>query len=310
MDAATALAAEPSAAPDLVPAAADGRLRRVPRLLVARRWGLIAMIGVALVGAGLADLRVWPPLATVMSASMVPTINTGDVVVLKRMQALPRVGDVVAVTVPDAARTRYGYPPEVVHRVVRVSPAGEITTKGDARPRPDPFVSPRAAVRAKVIATVPAAGRVLAFLTSGLGLLWLAGGAMLLIVMPLLDRQRDTQRREAQSAASLQSQLQALSEELSRLHTDLAAQARQDHELERRLRDLIGDAIARSHQDNAGAHEHRANPAPDADPGPPAAPLIRPRSGGLLGALGRFTRTTRRASTPAPPGDGPTRSPR
>src|SRR3954466_7593291 len=100
-----------------------------PRLRV--RWFVAAAVVAAVVGS-LVALGVWPPFATVMSASMEPTIDTGDVVVLGKLGRPPQVGDVLAVTVPDEARRRYGYPPTVVHRVVNVSPAGRISTKGDA----------------------------------------------------------------------------------------------------------------------------------------------------------------------------------
>src|SRR5213078_4312696 len=105
---------------------------------------------------------------------------TGDVVLLKHMDRAPRVGDVIAVSVPDQARSRYGYPPVVVHRVVTIAPNGDITTKGDARHRPDPFTVKRGSVSSRVVATIPAAGHVFAFFTSTLGLVWLAGGVLLL----------------------------------------------------------------------------------------------------------------------------------
>src|SRR3954447_195659 len=106
------------------------------RLGLVRRVGAgrlaVAFLAVALV-AGLGYLRAWPPLATVMSGSMSPTIDTGDVVVLGHIDGAPHVGDVIAVRVPGAARSRYGYPPQVVHRIVRIAPDGSLRTKGDAR---------------------------------------------------------------------------------------------------------------------------------------------------------------------------------
>src|SRR4051794_30932489 len=98
---------------------------------------LIALLAVlALAGFAFGYLGTWPPVATVMSGSMSPTIKTGDMVVLKRIHSLPKVGDIIAVPVPEAARSRYGSPPIVTHRVVRVAPDGAITTKGDARKAP------------------------------------------------------------------------------------------------------------------------------------------------------------------------------
>src|SRR3712207_1481252 len=71
-------------------------------------WLLIATLALAAV-AGVGYLRVWPPLATVMSASMAPTIDTGDMVVLKRLDRPARKGDIVSIRVPDEARRRFGY---------------------------------------------------------------------------------------------------------------------------------------------------------------------------------------------------------
>ena len=190
---------------------------RRPRALPLRRgWAALAVLGVLVAGA-LGYLRMWPPLATVMSASMEPTIRTGDMVVLKRLDGPAHVGQVVSVSVPDEARSRYGYPPVVIHRVLAVARDGSVTTKGDARKDPDPFKSPRTALTATVVGKLPAGGRVVAFLSSGMGLTWLASGVLLLLAMPLLDRQRDA--RESESG-ELRAQLATISEELAALRHD------------------------------------------------------------------------------------------
>lgn len=191
--------------------------------LVSWRWFAIVAV-MFVVFAGLAFLRVWPPLATVMSGSMSPTINTGDMVVLQRLDRPARVGDIVVVNVPDDARSRYGYPPVVIHRIFRIAADGTATTKGDARKEPDPFTIPRRAIGAHVIAHVPGGGRVLAFLTSPLGLLWLGGGGLMLIGLPLLERRRDGQRTVAGELqqlrverTSVEERCDALSQELARV---------------------------------------------------------------------------------------------
>src|SRR4051812_28257531 len=117
-----------------------------PPLCVARpplrgKW-LVAGALLAAAMLALAYLQTWPPLATVMSGSMAPTIDTGDVVVLKRLDRPARVGDIVSIPVPDEARARFGYPPVVIHRIVGIGPDGAITTKGDAHRTPDPFTVP------------------------------------------------------------------------------------------------------------------------------------------------------------------------
>jgi signal peptidase I len=187
------------------------------------RWPALAAALVVVLG-GLGFLRTWPPLATVMSGSMAPTIDTGDMVLLKKLDGAPRIGDVVTVAVPAEARNRFGYPPVVIHRIVKIDALGTVTTKGDAYAKADPFDVPSSALSTKVVATVPAAGRVFAFLGSTLGLLWLAAGAVLLVGMPLLDRHRDAQRRELDERDDVRSALQSVTEELALLRAERLAE--------------------------------------------------------------------------------------
>lgn len=261
---------------------------RVAALLArVRRRGawIAAALAAAAAAGGFAYLQTWPPLAIVESGSMTPTIRTGDVVLLQRLGRAPRVGDVVAVTVPDAARSRYGYPPEVIHRVVRIAPNGDLTTKGDALKTADPFTTRHGTVSSRVVATIPAAGRALAFLTSTLGMVWLAAGALLLIAMPQLDRRRDRDERERESIAGLHEKLETVSGELARLRSEAGAES---YALDRRLATLIREsdetqrrlAAAVAALDEAG---RRPLPgAPGGDPIAPAAdeegwPLVAPR---------------------------------
>jgi signal peptidase I len=181
-----------------------------------------AIVALGLVGFGFGYLGSWPPVATVMSGSMAPTIGTGDMVLFKRLAGPPRVGDVVAVTVPDEARARYGYPPQVIHRVVRIAPNGAITTKGDAKPTPDPFTVPASSVHTRVLFAVPAAGRIVAFLSSPMGLLWLAAGGVLLVGLPLFERRQATEESEQDALAAMRAELHTISEEITRIRTEPA----------------------------------------------------------------------------------------
>src|SRR5947209_941177 len=204
MESATITALPPAAA-----AAERPSRRRLPR----PRWWALGAGAAALLAAALVWLGTWPPIATVMSGSMAPHINTGDVVLLGRI-GTPRVGDVVAVSVPDAARKRYGYPPEVIHRVIRIA-GGRLQTKGDALHSPDPFTVPVNSVRAHVVFTLPAAGRVFAFLESPLGLLWLAIGGVLLVGMPLVEQRRAHEAEEQAALGALHDELRTISAELA-----------------------------------------------------------------------------------------------
>jgi signal peptidase I len=184
--------------------------RRAPRPRPA--WILLAALALA-AAAGVGHLRVWPPLATVMSASMAPTIDTGDMVVMKRLDRPAREGDIVSIRVPEEARRRFGYPPVVIHRVVAIAPDGAVTTQGDAYEKPDPFTVPSTSLTTSVVAHIPAGGRVLAFLGSPFGLFWLLSGGVLLFGTPLFDRYRAAQRR----GNDLQDQLSAMTAALEKL---------------------------------------------------------------------------------------------
>lgn len=180
-----------------------------------RRLILLATVLLAVAGA-LGFLKTWPPFATVMSASMAPTINTGDIVILKRLDGPAAVGQVVQVHVPAEARSRYGYPPVVIHRITKIAPDGAVTTKGDAKAEVDPFTVPRSAITTRVFTHIPAAGQAFSFLRSSLGLLWLAGGAALFLGLPLLERYRDAQRQ----ATDERDERERVLEEL-RVHVEL-----------------------------------------------------------------------------------------
>jgi len=289
---------------DRVPLAASAEpADALPRRGFVHRVGagriVLAVLLVSVEG-GIGYLRAWPPVATVMSGSMSPTIDTGDVVVMKRIDGAPQVGDIVAIDVPDEARSRYGYPPQVIHRIVRITPQGRVTTKGDARRENDPFAVPLDAVDTKVVTSLPAAGRALAFLTSTLGLVWLGLGALLLVVMPLFDRQRELQQREHDGIEELGSEVHVVLEEVVRLRAAVDAEARARAALEQTLVDLsaaaeaIREEVSREAEPVAtreplatpepvATSEPVAAPEPVAPPEPQPAPVIRRRSGGLVG---------------------------
>ncbi len=202
------------------------------------RWLLLATLLMLLVGAA-GYLGTLQPLATVMSASMAPTIDTGDVVVLQHLRAPAQVGDIVMVHVPDEARARYGYPPVVVHRVVAIGPDGQVSTKGDARKERDPFTVARETLTKKVVTHLPAAGQVFGFFSSTLGLLWLACGGMLFFGAPLLERQRRAQAQREDRDRVLEEAIQAAASAQAQLAEHLLALPAQ---LERAVALAVPDA--------------------------------------------------------------------
>jgi signal peptidase I len=129
----------------------------------------IALTLGAVIGVGVAGVTVMAagsgmqPLV-VRSGSMEPTIDTGSMILVKRIDAREiRVGDVLAVERPDHTR--------VTHRVVAVKHRGdtaELTMKGDANEDPDPIpVTVRHAYR--LAGQVPMVGKTLAWLATAQG---------------------------------------------------------------------------------------------------------------------------------------------
>src|SRR5262249_42862971 len=121
-------------------------LAAAARLLgTARRRELARAAGQALLvgsGAVLMVLGIGPRLGayrtlTVLSGSMRPTFNPGDVIVVRPLplHAL-RVGDVITYSVPIADRR------VETHRIIRIVHGGAnptVITKGDANNAPDPW---------------------------------------------------------------------------------------------------------------------------------------------------------------------------
>jgi signal peptidase I len=96
-------------------------------------------------------------VATVLSASMRPTMPEGSVVLITPMAARDvRVGDVVTYQIPVEDRR------VVTHRVVEILEGGEhpvIRTQGDANNAPDPWIARMASGPLwKVRGAVPAVG--------------------------------------------------------------------------------------------------------------------------------------------------------
>jgi signal peptidase I len=243
------------------------------------RWvRLLVGVVLAAVVVGLVYLHTWPPLATVMSGSMAPTIDAGDMVLLKRLDRPARAGDIVSVSVPDEARSRFGYPPVVIHRIVGITADGNVTTKGDAHARPDPFTVPSATLTTKVVATVPAAGRVVAFLGSTLGLLWLVGGGALLLGMPFVDRHRDAQRRDQDERETLESALAAVTAELSRTREARDREAEESREQLRLVTTTFTQHLEQlpAQIERAIAEAFAAVAPPPPPPPPPPAPAPAP----------------------------------
>jgi signal peptidase I len=106
-------------------------------------------------------------LLSVQSGSMVPAINKGDLVIVKRIPDKLAVGDVITFINPHNAKQT------ITHRVVeapRPSNGNLVTTKGDANPLPDQPIAP-SQVLGSVQRSVPYAGRGFDLMRHPVGLL-------------------------------------------------------------------------------------------------------------------------------------------
>ncbi len=123
-----------------------------------------ALAGVAITAITIIAARSEIQPLVVRSGSMEPTIGTGSMILVKRVDASAiEVGDIVAVERPDHTR--------VTHRVIDLVRRGEVadlTLKGDANEDPDPVpVSVSHAHR--LMAEAPAVGRAMGWLATAQG---------------------------------------------------------------------------------------------------------------------------------------------
>ncbi len=196
-------------------------MRESGRRLGSRIAGALMIVVMVVVLGGLLDLRAWPPIVVVMSSSMEPTIDTGAIVLIKHGESPPKVGDVVRAPVPAEAQAD-GYPQEVLHRVIEITEDGLVRTQGDNLDKPDPFALPISAVSERVVTVIPGAGELIAFLFSPYGLMWLAAGLFLLVVMPFFDGQRELKLAVSEYGYHLRSHTQIL-QSMSVASQELAA---------------------------------------------------------------------------------------
>ncbi len=231
--------------------------------------GIAVALALGLVG-GILWLGTPTPLVTVMSPSMEPYLDVGDIALMGRQRGAVEIGDVVEVPVPLEIQRSRNYPKAVVHRVIAIED-GMITTQGDNVGDPDPFTTPVAAVQRRLVRVVPAAGRIASFVTSPFGILWLVAGVVFLVGVPAVDRSRE--RREGEQAETQQT-----------LQHVVAAVADYGYHLQSHTEIL--KAMSQAAQDLSAvvsrleAGEAPARPRPPATPQPPRprrrTPLVAP----------------------------------
>jgi len=128
-------------------------------------------------------LHVNPPIVPVEGVSMHPTLVTGDLVFLEKANpSALKVGNIIAVHVPQVDRTNYGLPANVVHRIVRIEHSTNgllFITKGDANSGADVFQTRPGDVIGKLRYAVPGLGYPFLFVQSRQGEMFLGAAALL-----------------------------------------------------------------------------------------------------------------------------------
>lgn len=126
---------------------------------------------------GIAFLRAPGSVLIVLSGSMAPVLNAGDLIINRRVVDVPQPGTIIT----------YEHEGKLItHRVVEVFPDG-LRTKGDANSEPDAWLVPFTAVRGVAWIRVRYVGYVVSYLRTQQG--WFVGvilPAILIILHEML----------------------------------------------------------------------------------------------------------------------------
>ena len=192
--------AQGAEAPAATPSAVVVRTRR-PSLLVRIGGTLLTLVmAVALIiFVSMTVLRIsGGELLAIRTGSMSPVMEPGDLLISRDVDPRTvRRGDVITFRVPSADNTL------VTHRVTKVDKEGNtFTTKGDANDTVDPFTTKSKDVLGSRWFSIPKVGRIMVFLSTGLGTALLIGiPAAIYLGQTLADR-RSLQRTRALAAAA------------------------------------------------------------------------------------------------------------
>ena len=172
-----------------------GRLGRIGK---AAALGLVSLLAV-LVGLAVVPGVIGFPPVVVLSGSMVPTLDVGDVAITRAaVPAELKVGDVITF------RANSGYIP---HRITAIeeTPDGRLfKTKGDANATPDTERIRDSAVVAKLSYRIPRIGFLMNFADTGMGMgLLIAGPVALLLLMWARDYDKKRSKKSKTEQAQV-----------------------------------------------------------------------------------------------------------
>jgi signal peptidase len=165
------------------------KLRKSP---IARVAVLVALVFMITYG-GMAIARIVmsteSPVMVVPSTSMVPTLNVGDIVIVKGVDANTiTVGTIIIFRSPSGSI-------DIIHRVIGITrEGGELyfKTKGDHNPSPDPWVPgvPAEYVKGVLVGRIPYVGYVTLALAGTLGYIVIGLLIFLMIAFEYYDSKK------------------------------------------------------------------------------------------------------------------------
>ena len=174
--------------------------RRLQRVGKAAGLVLISVL-VLLVGLAVVPGVIGFHPVVVLSGSMVPALNVGDVAVTRAvLPAELKVGDVVTF------RANSGF---ITHRIIGIeeSQGGlRFKTQGDANATPDTELIPASAVVAKLSYRIPRIGFIMNFADTDLGMISLIAGPLVLLLLMWAreyDRKRSKESQTGQARATV-----------------------------------------------------------------------------------------------------------
>ena len=142
----------------------------------------------------------------VLTDSMYPSIESGDLIVVKAVDAADvKEGDVISFFDPDSTGSSV-----VTHRVQSIRPDGSFITKGDANNTEDQTPIPADQLVGRYQLRIPKAGNVAMFLQTTPGLIVCVGLPLLLLVGYELLRRRKYEKTSKQDTDALLAELEAL----------------------------------------------------------------------------------------------------
>ena len=153
---------------------------------------VILVVPTLLVFAMQTNLNTPYPLLTVRSGSMVPTINVGDLIVVKGTLASDtQVNDIIVFHQPGSTSTL------IVHRAIEIQKKGGViffATKGDHNVVADPWQVPESSLVGKVIANYAVIGWIFIGLEFLRPVLYVALAISAIIFFVLFMREKPTKK--------------------------------------------------------------------------------------------------------------------